>query len=162
VDEKGVETPDSVIMDNLTEAMRFVRDLWPDAMLHGEADAITAMDERGKAVAVVRNFPERNPSPVERDIEHAVKRDEHIKALISENNRMTAELEAINKRNEATKREIERAKLEMLGKGTLIDELIRWTDTAKAERAKVTELEDELNAVLIDLDKWKAEARRES
>ena len=49
-----------------------------------------------------------------------------------------AELKATNDRNEQHKRDIERAKLEMLDKGTLIEELLRWTATAKRERADKT------------------------
>jgi chromosome segregation ATPase len=114
----------------LTDAITFVRETWPDAILHGSPEGIDAIED-GKTVAKVRNYngprtPEFNPEPAPLEIE--------IERLTKERERLSAELEATNERNKEHKRDIERAKLEMLDKGTLISELVRWTETAKRER----------------------------
>jgi hypothetical protein len=52
---EAIETRDSIIEDNLTEALRFVRDLWPEANLHGTAEGIFATID-GETVAEVREL----------------------------------------------------------------------------------------------------------
>jgi chromosome segregation ATPase len=128
--EAGNATRDSIVEDSLTDAITFVRETWPDAILHGSPEGIDAIED-GKTVAKVRNYngprtPEFNPEPAPLEIE--------IERLTKERERLSAELEATNERNKEHKRDIERARLEMLDKGTLISELVRWTETAKRER----------------------------
>ena len=165
----GADERDSVVEDNLTEALRFVRDLWPDAVLNTTPEGIFATI-KGETVAEVREHkpaPEVNESPVERD----------IRARLGQDRSRTGQ---VNARNEQHKRDIERAKLEMLDKGTLIDELIRWTAVAKQEREHKDQAEEVMNGqqevinaltdtiteikrnARAEVEKWKAEARRES
>jgi hypothetical protein len=54
--EAGEATRDSIVEDNLTDALQFVRDVWPDATLNGSPEGIDATQD-GQTVAKVREHP---------------------------------------------------------------------------------------------------------